>query len=188
MGAQNHHGRQRGRGNWVVEGRRRWKVGPDQVLGETEEKPRASRNEWKYAASWWWRWGEPLESPIYLVWGSFPRISVGNLSWNSQQWVFPLQPAETSSSSLTGLPFAGWGHQLTFKIFEPRIFFFKKYRDKNGAKTEWMTKSFRFNLGSILWVDTKTWHYCWCSVVLVGRSLVWLSTEQLTEIDVDTQS
>ena len=26
------------------------------------------------------------------------------------------------------------------------------------------------------------------TLVLVGRSLVWLSTEQLTEIDVDTQS
>jgi hypothetical protein len=35
-----------------------------------------------------------------------------------------------------GLLVEGLGHQPKFRIFDPELFLYKKYRDKHGAETE----------------------------------------------------
>jgi hypothetical protein len=85
-----------------------------------------------------------------------------------------------------------WWHQTIFKILDLELFLSKgnagtkvKPRVKKKLTRDWIP-----NLGSISWVDIIHCHDYWCYVVLVDRSLAWLSSErsyqQLTVRDADT--
>ena len=54
-----------------------------------------------------------------------------------------------------------------------------KYRDKDGAEIEGIANNNWPNLKPILWASTNPWHYKWCSIRLVDRSLAQLSAERL---------
>ena len=47
-----------------------------------------------------------------------------------------MEPEETTSSSQTGTPVDGWGHQTTFKIFYFKFFLCKTNAGKNVVNTE----------------------------------------------------
>jgi hypothetical protein len=66
-----------------------------------------------------------------------------------------MEPEETTSSSQTGLPVEEWGHQPTYKTFDPKLLLSKR---NAGTKVEQRLKEWP-NLGSIPWAGTNPSHY-----------------------------
>ena len=86
-----------------------------------------------FSCWWWW----VVWRKLYIV----PEIWSGGDSQDSL-WAtltkMPnsghMEPGETTSSSQTGSLVEGWGHQLTYKTFDPNLFLSKEMHGQKWSR------------------------------------------------------
>jgi hypothetical protein len=71
-----------------------------------------------------------------------------------------MEPEETTSSSQTGPPVEGWGHQLTYKTLDPKLVLSQRTAGTKMEQRlkEWPTSDWPI-LRPIPWTDTNPSHY-----------------------------